>query len=214
MAHLWGLMMLDKLLKFRLLLLLLLLLLTSCASNVVVQDQFPPPLVEQSPLTVILDYSDEFRQYSYIETGEKRSLQSVDMGTAQVNLFNTVFAKMFNLIEQVETVEGTTSVPADLKITPEILDFQYTLPRETKANVYEVWLKYRIQIRDNNNEIIDDWVVKGYGKTPTATLRSATKAFDTATNIALRDVGAQLAIGFKRQASIKDYLEQRGGVKL
>lgn len=91
-------------------------------------------------------------------------------------------------------------------IEPEILDFQYTSPSETKLNLYEVWLRYRVKITDSQNKTLADWVVKGYGKTPSATLKSTSSAFNAATNIALRDVGAQLAIGFPNQSSVQNLL--------
>ena len=76
--------------------------------------------------------------------------------------------------------------------------------------MYEVWLKYRIKISDVNDEEIADWVIKGYGKTPTAMLSSASKAFNSATNVAMRDVGAQLAIGFTRERAIEEFLKKKG----
>ena len=96
-----------------------------------------------------------------------------------------------------------------MRITPFLLDFQYTAPRETKLNLYEIWLQYRLKIEDANSNEVADWVVKGYGKTPTALLTTPASAFDSATNVALRDVGAQIAIGFRNQPQIIDFLEQR-----
>ena len=81
------------------------------------------------------------------------------------------------------------------------------MPSETKSTQFEIWLKYRLIITDAQDQEVADWVVKGYGKTPTTLLGSHLKSFNTAANIALRDVGAQLAIGFRNQPSIKDYLE-------
>ena len=72
--------------------------------------------------------------------------------------------------------------------------------------MYEVWLRYRVKITDSQDKILADWVVKGYGKTPTATLKTTSSAFNAATNIALRDVGAQLAIGFPNQSSVQGLL--------
>ena len=57
-------------------------------------------------------------------------------------------------------------------------------------------------------------MVKGYGKTPSAMLSSHLKALNTASIIALRDVGAQLAIGFRTQPNIEQYLSERTGSNL
>jgi len=42
-------------------------------------------------------------------------------------------------------------------------------------------------------------------------LKTQQAAMDSATNVALRDVGGQLSIGFGRQPDIKNWLETRGG---
>lgn len=204
MVHLLGLTMLDSVYTSRLrlaALILLLPVLAACSKSFVVTNQVPQPLIERLPVSAKLIYSDEFRDYVYIEKGEDRALEKVDFGTAQVGLFNRVFGDLLTLVDG-EAVH-------DLKIEPQILDFQYSIPSETKLNMYEIWLKYRLKITDDQDAEIADWVVKGYGKTPTSMLGSHLKAFDSASNIALRDVGAQLALGFDSQPSIEDYLAGR-----
>jgi len=175
--------------------LMLLSLLGACANTVVVKGYIPEPLVEKLPLTASLNYTETFKAYTYEETEKRRALKSLNFATAQITMFDNIFSQLVNLVD--------LDVPGkDLVIEPEILDLQYTAPRETKLNLYEVWLKYRLKITGANNEEIADWVVKGYGKTPTGLLTSASAAFNAATNIALRDVGAQLSLGFAKQDSI------------
>lgn len=182
-------------------LLVLLGMLGACASpSVIVKAYVPPPLVEKLPLTASLNYTQAFTEYTYQEAEKKRALKSLNFGVAQVAMFDTVFAQMLNLVEP-------ESPSKDLIIEPEILDFQYTAPRETKLKLYEVWLRYRLRITDANDKEVADWVVKGYGKTPTALLTSASAAFNAATNVALRDVGAQLSIGFRNQPDIAGLLQ-------
>lgn len=196
--------MLDRLYIFRKLVIasIVLLMLNACSTTTLVKADFPTPLIEKIPVKVAVNYSDDFKKYVYKESEKERTKRSIDFGQAQMALFTSVLGNMFT------QVDFEQSNQADLNIAPEILDFQYTIPRETKVNIYEVWLKYRIKITDSKGREVDDWIVKGYGKTPTALLKSSTQAFDTATNVALRDVGAQLAIGFKRQASIRDFLQK------
>ena len=178
--------------------------LSSCTKNFQVVANIPSPLIEPSALTAQLDYSEEFKAYKFVEKSDDRSLESVDFGIAQVTLFDRIFSSLFEL-------GASGSENHDLKIEPQILDFQYSAPKETKLKLYEVWVKYRLKVSDSNNEELADWVVKGYGKTPTSMLSSHLKAFNIACNVALRDVGAQLAIGFRTQPSIKDYLAAKLG---
>jgi hypothetical protein len=182
----------------------LILLLASCTKNFQVVADIPTPLIDPIALTAQLDYSDEFKAYKFVEKSDDRSLESVDFGIAQVSLFDSIFSSLFDL-------SNTGTDGHDLKIEPQIMDFQYAEPKETKLELYEVWVKYRLKVSDSKNEELADWVVKGYGKTPTSMLSSHLKAFNIACNVALRDVGAQLAIGFRNQPSIKAYLTARLG---
>lgn len=197
--------MLDKLFHFGRLSLVsaALLVLGGCVSSIKITGEIPSALVPQLPIKGAMQYSDEFMRYNYAEKDKKRALKNLDFGQAQVALFDGIFGSVLTLVDPADSA-------IDLRISPELLDFQYSVPRETKLKLYEVWLKYRIKISDVNDEEIADWVIKGYGKTPTAMLSSASKAFNSATNVAMRDVGAQLAIGFTRERAIEEFLKKKG----
>ena len=195
--------MLDKRIVLRLGLFSMISLLVGCsAGKVSVRANIPQPLVSKLPLSGYLSYTDTFKNYQYEENEKGRSLSSLAFGPAQQEMFDRVFTQLL-------TVSETSNSSLDVIIEPEILDLQYTSPKETKLNLYEVWLRYRVKITDAQNKTLADWVVKGFGKTPTATLKSPSSAFNAATNIALRDVGAQLAIGFPKQPAIADLLSKK-----
>lgn len=179
------------------LLVLLSVLLGACSSKVVVVSDVPTPLVSKVPLNASMSFTEQFRNHVYIENERRRALSSLDFADAQIKMFNAVFSALTTLVDP---AEGTH----DLMIEPEVLDFQYTAPSETKLKQYEVWIKYRIKLLKPDNSKLADWTIKGYGKTPTALLTSATKAFNSAANVALRDVGAQLATRFAGQRKIKE----------
>jgi hypothetical protein len=175
--------------------------LSACASNVVVKSTFPRPLVPALPLDGALVLTEDFKSYTYFENAKARkSLKSLDMAAAHIMLFENVFDSLINLV-------GPEFPTKDLVIVPELLDFQYSSPSETQLKQYEVWLKYRLKITNGMNQKIADWTIKGYGKTPTSMLASAGSAFSAATTVALRDVGAQLAIQFPQQQVIQDILK-------
>lgn len=188
--------------KFKVLLLicLTLMLLSGCASNLTIDASVPKPLVEKLPLTAQVNYSEAFKNYLFAETDKRRSLETVKFGQAQYSVFQQVFSSVL-------TVKPVGEA-SQLLIEPEMLEFQYAVPAETKLSIYEVWLKYRIKISDNDGNIVADWLVKGYGKTPARTLVSPAIMFDEVCNIALRDVGAQLALGFGNQASIVEFAKK------
>jgi len=179
-----------------------LLLLAACSSKVTVVSEIPAPLVPKVPLNVHLSYTDEFKNHIYVEKEKRRALSSLNFADAQIQMFDTIFSGVATLVP-------ADDLSRDVVIEPEVLDFQYTAPSETKLKQYEVWIKYRLKLKASDDSKLADWTIKGYGKTPTALLTSASKAFNSAANVALRDVGAQLATRFGGQRRIKALIAQK-----
>jgi len=182
--------------KLPLLIIGIFLFLAGCSTQYKIEGEYPRPLVESIPIQVDLSITDAFNSYVYEEDREDRKKLNVNLGEAQTTLFQTITDTMF---------VGTTEDPL-LRITPSVEGFQYAIPRETRAEIYEVWLKYRVKIEEEDGTPIADWLMTGYGKTPSAFLRSQKQAINSAANIALRDIGTQLSIGFKRQPDISLWL--------
>jgi len=178
------------------------LCLSACSSKYAVEAAFPTPLVEQLPISIGLVLTEEFRTYTFFEDEEDRDALSLEIGAAQSELFRVVTGQMFNRVVLESPAENI-----DLTIHPEVDTFQYAIPRETRANIYEAWIKYRIQVLDENEQVLADWLINGYGKTPSAFLKSEGEALQAAVTMALRDIGVQFAIGFSRQQLIQDWLE-------
>ena len=151
---------------------------------------------------ILFSYSQEKLLESTFSKREIRNLKSLNISEAQVSLFNQVFASLINVVDGRDT-------NVDLYIVPEVIDFQYSAPAETQLKQYEIWIKYRLKINNGANQKIADWVIKGYGKTPTSLMSSSGRAFNAAATVALRDVGAQLAIQFHRHKVIQQLLKQQ-----
>ena len=135
----------------------LLLVLSGCANNVVVKADIPAPLVEKLPLTGSMIYNEKFKNYVYLEAEKKRTaLKSLDLAEAQTALFDRIFGSLITLVAPEEENK-------DLTIEPEILDFQYSAPAETKLKQYEIWIKYRLKLSNAKNQKLADWTIKGYG---------------------------------------------------
>lgn len=190
----------------RLLSLLLFISLAACTSRYAVEATFPVPLVDELPIDVGLVLSEEFQTYTFFEDEEDRDAMSLEFGAAQSELFRVVTGQMFDRVAFELPADGI-----DMTIHPEVDTFQYAIPRETRANIYEVWIKYRIQVLDQNDQVLADWLINGYGKTPSAFLKSEGEALQAAVTMALRDVGVQFAIGFSRQQLVQDWLANNAG---
>lgn len=191
-------------------LLCLTILLGGCATRVEVTGNFPPPIIDQLPLTVGVHYQPVFSEYSYKEQSESRSGRSIGIGAAQVRLFSTLLPAMFEKVVVVDKLEKDQPTDAvDLVLTMTVDDFQYTVPKETKVEMYEVWIKYNLQLFDAQGQLIADWILTAYGKTPSEVFQTEGDALNSAMVVALRDAGAGFSLGFTRVPEVKQWLEQR-----
>lgn len=182
-------------------------LITSCATNVTVIGKFPTPIVEQFPYRLGLYYPPQFNQYIYQETNKERGELSIDIGSAQVELFNTLLNPLFQHVETVQQAQAPkTDIPLDLVLTITVDDFQYTVPKETKVDMYEVWIKYNIQVLDPQGALIADFLLSAYGKTPSEMLKGENESLNQAMIVALRDAGAAFIIQFDKVPEIKKWL--------
>lgn len=173
-----------------------LFLLVACSSKYVVEGEYPAPLVPPIPIKMNLVIDQEFTDYVFSEKRVGQQDVVIEFGEAQTQLFNSLAESLFT---------GTDD-EVQLNIIPKISRFQYAFPRESQSQVYEVWLRYNIEIEEPDGRQIASWVLTGYGKTPTALLKTRTEAVNAAAIVALRDIGAQLSIGFKRQPDIALWL--------
>lgn len=182
------------------------LALAGCTHSVRVDGTFPAPVGKTHPMTVGLYFSPDFRNFTYVDNSEDREDWNINTGKAQYNLFNTVLGSMFD--SSVQLAQYPASVPGnvDIVIVPEVRELQFTMPRETRVNIFEVWIKYDMHAYNAQGESVADWVITAYGKTPTAFLKSEEDALAQAINIALRDAGATLYLGFNRVPELQAFL--------
>lgn len=184
--------------------------LSACSSNLVVTGDFPSPLVKADPHRIGVYFDEDFRNYTYQEKDKDRGQWKIEKGQAQQKLFNTVLNSIFEeatTINQLPSVERTLNDSLDFALHPKVAEFQYSIPRETKFKIYEVWIKYNLSAYDRDGQLIADWLVTAYGKTPTAFMQSGEDAMNAAVVVALRDLGANLSLTMLKVPELKAWLD-------
>jgi len=66
-----------------------------------------------------------------------------------------------------------------------------------------------LKVFDGQQQLMADWVLTAYGKTPTAFLKSDEAALNEAMVIALRDLGAGIALRFGHVPEINQWLKSK-----
>jgi len=190
----------------------LLLVTTGCSTgvNLQVQSQVPVPLVTKLPLDLGVYYNENFREYVFKENAEDRQDWVIDNRESRISLFNQVLPSMFRSVSPVEdiTSPGNSNL-LDAIIEPEVVEMQLALPSETNLDLYEAWIRYNIKIHNPQGDLISQWQVTGYGKSPVETFSSNSKGLNNAIEIAMRDIGAKIALGFPHAPGVREWLSAK-----
>jgi hypothetical protein len=125
-----------------------------------------------------------------------------------VDLLSKAFRGLFREVE-VLSARAQLGPDTDIVITPSVLEVQLSTPSDSYLNVYEVWIKYNLDIESADGEAIDSWFMPAYGKTPDSFMLSRTEAIKEATIVALRDAGAKLLLDFFRIPSVYSWMERQ-----
>lgn len=189
---------------------LLCLLLAGCGPNVVNVKNLqtlPDPVVTPINARVGVFYSEDFKAYTY---REKRDVAIggewiISLGGTQHTVFNSIFNGVFAETRELESLDADTT-GLDAVIVPSVVDFQFALPTDNRVNIFEIWVKYQLSVRDRGGEEIGTWPFTAYGKTPTAMLTSSEQAIHAAALIAMRDAGASMISGLERDRRLREWL--------
>ena len=168
--------------------------LIGCGSqNLVIDTSIPKPLVKKyQSITANLTFDDEIQNFIFSpqELQKREASLEINFGNTQAKLFENIFSSFFSINKlEKNPEEPSTLILIDIKLDK----FEYLTPQMAANQKYSVWFKYIIQIKDEDNRAIDDWIITGYGEQETGTFQGD-EAFKRAIQIALRDTGANLSI--------------------
>ena len=186
-----------------------LIIFSGCSNNLTIKGNYPRPLVKSLPFNVGAVFDENFTTYKYSEESKDRSNWKINLGQAQTKLFTTILPAMFNKMDLLDTVGNNAAGDIDLVIVPSVTDFQYNVPDETNISMFEVWLKYNIKVYEPSGELIADWIMTAYGKTPSYFIQTDDSALNLTINVALRDAGANLSLTFVRVPEIRAWLQKQ-----
>ena len=172
-----------------------------------VESEVPMPLISKIPINMGVYYDENFRNYTYRENTPDRENWSIESGSSQIALFNQILPSMFREVIEIDSMPAAGTV-AGVKavLVPSIEEMQFSLPQETRLDMYEAWIKYKIRLLDTNGNLISEWPLTAYGKTETAFMKNREQGLNGAMELALRDAGAKLALGFPEIVAVKDWL--------
>ena len=185
-----------------------------CSQSLTIPDRVPEPLVEALPLRAGLYYTPAFSSWRHTEASSEKSTWEVDLGGANVGLFERLGKRLFRDTAHI----GTLPVPGnpasvDVIIEPAVDAFEISLPDQSTSDQYAVWIRYTLRVYGPEGELITAWKLSGYGEAGKNTLKPA-RSMEQATVLAMRDAAATISMEFANQPGIDQLLREKSDASI
>ena len=181
-----------------------LLALAGCGvKQVQITEPLPTPVAAQHDRHVGLYAAPAFANYVYAEELPDGSDWRIELGPANVALFERTLAGLFRQVSPLERARAAGGVEA--VFAPEIVDYQFSTPDQNQTDYYEAWIKYRVRFLDAGGEQLAQWPVTAYGRSEKQFL-DAEQSLRAATRVALRDAAAALVLGLDSQPAVRAFV--------
>jgi hypothetical protein len=191
---------------------LLALLLAACGpTTVAVEGEFPRPVVEAFPVHIGVHYSPDFVGYRHEEEIPEHGEWKVDIGPINRALFDVVLDAAFARVSRTGDPAAAPVPGVEGVLVPEIVEYQFSIPEQTRNGLYEVWVKYRLRLYGADGKLVDEWPLTGYGKSPEGTFEAGSTGVIAATRVALRDAAAFMLRSFDERPPVNAWLASHRG---
>jgi hypothetical protein len=186
-------------------------LLAACTTtSLETKAQLPPPLLEQLPVRVGIHYSEEFSKYVHKETRGSIDYE-VNLGPAHVTNLDWLLKAMFRELVHVDDPSRVSNIspPLAFVLEPKFEEYSFLTPKDVAGEAFIVTIRYLLTVYDGNGARVDSFAFTGYGREKARTLASK-EPLATATQRAMRDAGAKVAVELTDQDSVRLLLRGAG----
>lgn len=182
-------------------------LLSGCTTSVTVEGRVPTPVVARIPASVGVHYSEDFKSFQHEEVIDQGGTWRVNLGPQNLTFFRNLFDAMFESVREVGEPPLDQSELAGLQgvIEPRIVKYGFLTPRISGLKFYSASIEYEITLYDRAGQKLGSWNVVGYGKSEPGVF-GHDEALGEATNQAIRDGGARIAIELVDQPVVAKWL--------
>lgn len=181
-------------------------LLAGCgASQVRPMDRSPAALVEPLPLDAALYLDEEFRGYVYKEKRWNIDWQ-IALGAPGIEHATRMAKASFRSVREAKALAVGGEPPVALVLAPHIEEFAFVTPRDAGGALYQVTLRFRMNLHDSQGRLIDSLLYTGYGATGSGSSMGSEAPLTQATELALRDAGAKFLTEFPLQPVVQQLL--------
>ncbi len=176
-----------------------------CANTrIELNSDFPAPLVTASPMRVAIVLSPELTNYVHSESVARRGEYIINVGMVQKQLFQRLAQGTFSGHEFTTQVGATE---ADGSLLPVITELQFSTPKQTRTDYYEVWMRYRFDLYDQSGTKVGSWDLPAYGKANQANYSNDNEGLNAAAISACRDMAAMFSLNFANEPKLSQWIQ-------
>ncbi len=176
-----------------------------CTRSIEVPATVPEPVLPTLPLSVGVVYDPDFRDFIYIEKLLYGPEITVELGAANVNMFERMLRSAFaNHVRLEEPRAGGGEVDAILY--PSVDEYAFLTPEQAGVDFYSVSIRYKVDLYSPSGALLDSWKVDTYGRTRSTGI-TGTNSLSQANEEALRDATAVLALDLQQRPSVLNLIE-------
>ncbi len=186
-------------------------LLSACtATKLTTKAALPPPLIEQLPVRIGVYYSKEFREYVHKETRGTIDYE-INLGPAHVTNLDWLLKAMFREVVPVDDPAHVANIrpPLAFVLEPRFEEYSFLTPKDIAGEAFIVTIRYLLTLYDGTGARVDSFTFTGYGREKAHTLASK-EPLAVATQRAMRDAGAKVAVELTDQESVRLLLHGAG----
>jgi hypothetical protein len=180
------------------------------ATKLDTKAQLPPPLIEQLPVRVGIHFSKEFSEYVHRETRGSIDYE-VTLGPAHVTNLDWLLKAMFREVVPVDDPTRVADIrpPLAFVLEPKFEEYSFLTPKDVAGEAFVVTIRYLLTVYDASGARVDSFAFTGYGREKAHTLASK-EPLAVATQRAMRDAGAKVAVELTDQDSVRLLLSGAG----
>ena len=184
---------------------------SGCVSHteIALQPNLPKPLIQSLPIRAGIYYAPELDQFVFEEKIQGIGSYKIELLNTQSNMFKTAFDALFDDVVQIQSFDSQPP-GLDVLIVPRLMEFQISLPQQSRSQHYEVWLRYSVELYTPKGQQIHNWGFAAYGKVNAQNYQmlsnTAAHALEDAAHWALRDAVATISFFFVKEPKIRNWM--------
>jgi hypothetical protein len=179
-------------------------LLAGCSSTVSMQmPTIPEPRVAKIPANVAVRLPENFHNFVHTEDILGKDKWTFELGNSNANFFTQLFGYMFESVTVLAADDDPRDYTFDALIEPSIEGFESSVPSQTQASAFSVWVRYRMNVFDPLGNRASSFTISAYGKSQKEGI-GGSDSLRRAAVLAMRDAAALIIMQTDKVSKIRE----------